>query len=250
MLTPRVDEASLQLINFAAIIEMAMRLITYIVFFLISASIMGQENLKTSVIGDTIGYLRQIRENPNNELIDLEDFVPGLNLDIRFAAKDNVTGEQLYSNSKAFARRPVAVSLSIIQEALNRRGLGLIIYDAYRPYADAKKLANRMKNSESDGFLENNIKHSRGASVDVSLISLTTGEEIQMPSGYCQNMEATQTDYSDLPDNVIANREILIQVMQQHGFRVSPKQWWHFDFMGWQAFDLMNLSFEELENVN
>lgn len=211
---------------------------------------MGQENLKTNVISDTIVYLRQIEENPNNELVDLESFVPGLNFDIHFATKDNVTGEQLYSIKKAFARRPVAVSLSIIQEALNRRGLGLLIFDAYRPYADAIKIGDRMKNSESDGFLENNIKHSRGGSVDVSLISLTTGEEIQMPSGYCQNMEATQTDYPDLPNNVIANREILIEVMQQHGFRVNPKQWWHFDFMGWQAFDLMNVSFEELENIN
>lgn len=238
------------MINFAAIIEMAMRLIIYIVFFLISVSIMGQENLKTNVIGDTIVYLRQIEENPNNELVDLENFVPGLNFDIHFATKDNVTDEQLYSIKKAFARRPVAVSLSIIQEALNRRGLGLLIFDAYRPYADAIKIGDRMKNSESDGFLENNIKHSRGGSVDVSLISLTTGEEIQMPSGYCQNIKVTHTDYPDLPDNVIANREILIEVMQQHGFRVSPKQWWHFDFMGWQAFDLMNVSFEELENIN
>lgn len=237
------------MINFAAIIEMAMRLITNLVFFLISVSIMGQENLKTNVISDTIVYLRQIEENPNNELVDLANFVSDLNFDIQFATKDNATGEQLYSIKKAFARRPVAVSLRIIQEALNRRGLGLLIFDAYRPYADAIKIGDLMKNSESDGFLENNIKHSRGGSVDVSLISLTTGEEIQMPSGYFQNMEATQTDYSDLPDNVIANREILVEVMQQHGFRVSPKQWWHYDFMGWQAFDLMNVSFEELENI-
>ena len=227
-----------------------MRLIVYSAFFLISAALSGQENTSVTAISDTATYLAQISENPNNELVDLEDFVPGLKLDFRFATKNNIADKPLYKGSKTFVRKPVAVSLGIVQEALNRRGLGLKIFEAYRPYTVAKILDEQTKNPKFKGLLEGNLKHSRGASVDVSLISLATGEEIQMPSGYCQSMDATRTDYPDLPANVLENREIIIQVMQQHGFRVSPNQWWHFDFMGWQAFEMMDLTFDELENIN
>ena len=233
---------------FAAIIEMVMRLIIYSFFFLISAGLQGQGKVNV-VISDTSAYLEQIEKNPNNEMLDLEDFVPGIMLDIRFATKNNIVGERLYTSPKAFVRKPMAVSLEIIQEALNRRGLGLIVFDTYRPYSVAEKINEQMNNPSEKTLLENSVKHCHGASVDVSLFSLATGKEVQMPSGYCQNMEATRPDYPDLPDNVLKNREILIQLMQQHGFRVSPNQWWHFDFMGWQAFNLMDLSFEELEKV-
>ena len=236
--------------NFAAFIEVTMRLIVYAILFLISSGLFGQEKKSVVVINDTSKYLEQVRENPNNELLDLEDFIPGLKLDIRFATINNIVGEKIYASPKAFVRKPMAVSLEIIQEALNRRGFGLVIYDAYRPFSIVEKIDEQMKNPADEALLENSVKHSRGASVDVSLFNLATGEEVQMPSGYCQKIEATNTNYQDLPDNVLENREILIQVMQQHGFRVNPNQWWHFDFMGWQAFELMDLSFEEIENMN
>ena len=236
--------------NFAAIIEMDMRLIVYTVFFLISSGLSGQEKMSVEVISDTAIYLEQVRENPNNEMLDFEGFVSGIQLDIRFATNNNIIGEKLYASPKAFVRKPMAVSLEIIQEALRRRGYGLIILDAYRPYSVAEKMTEKMKNHTDKSFFENSVKHSRGASVDVSLFSLATGKEIQMPSGYCQSSAASLSNYPDLPDNVLENREILIQVMQQHGFRVSPDQWWHFDFMGWQAFDKMDLTFEEIQNMN
>ena len=226
-----------------------MRLTFSIVFFLFTALLFGQEKPKVDVISDTLHYLEQINENPNTEMVNLENFVPGIKPDIRFATKNNPSGRNLYPSAEVFVRRPLAVSLNIIQETLNRRGLGLIIFDAYRPYSAAKRINIQMKDSKYERLFENSINHSRGASVDVSLIDLSTGEEIQMPSDYCQNNPAAKVSFKDLPDNVLENRNILIEVMQQHGFRVNPNQWWHFDFMGWQAFSLMDLSFEELENI-
>jgi D-alanyl-D-alanine dipeptidase len=244
-----LDEACPQMINFAPIIFQTMRLIVFTVSFLISTLLSGQEK-PVVVISDTLSYLEQIDKNPNTELVNLENFVPGLKSDIRFALKNNPTGETLYANTGVFVRRPLAVSLGIIQEALNRRGFGLLIFDAYRPYAVAKEMVAQTKNSNDEKLFENSLNHSRGASVDVSLISLSTGEEIQMPTDYCQNNPAAKADFQDLPDNVLENRNLLIELMQKHGFRVNPKQWWHFDFMGWQAFSLMDLSFEELEIIN
>lgn len=182
--------------------------------------------------------------------MDLEDFISGLKFDIRWAAVNNITGKKVYPSARAYVRRPVAVSLKIIQEALNRRDLGLKIFDAYRPYAMVENLVAQTKNTKYEWLFEHSSNHSRGASVDVSLINLSTGEELQMPCDYCQNNPAAKVNFEDLPVNVLENRNILIEVMQRHGFRVSANQWWHFDFMGWQAFSLMDLSFEELENLN
>ena len=79
-------------------------------------------------------YKESVKTNPNKELIDLEAFVPGLVLDIRYATTNNFTGEKIYNLAKAYARKPVAESLKRIQADLKQKGLGIKIFDAYRPY--------------------------------------------------------------------------------------------------------------------
>src|SRR3989337_1230347 len=79
-------------------------------------------------------YVASIKSNPDKELIDLEKFLPGIVLDIRYATTNNFTGEKIYSLSKAYARKPVAESLKKIQADLKAHGLGVKIFDAYRPY--------------------------------------------------------------------------------------------------------------------
>jgi len=76
---------------------------------------------------------------------------------------------------------------------------------------------------------------------------LDTGEEIQMPTSFDDFTEVAHPDYMDLPENVLENRNFLITTMQKHGFKVYPYEWWHFDFVGWQEFPLMDISFEQLE---
>ncbi len=210
-------------------------------FLLISYALSAQENRVTGVVADTLVYLEQVRNNPDAELVDLEDYVYGLQKDIRLATKNNPANKSLYCSEAVFVRRPVAVSLGFVQEALNRRGYGLIILDAYRPFGVAEEL--------SEFEASDNLKHCRGASVDVSLASLETGEEIQMPGGYGLASESAGIDFNQLPRDVLQNRDILIRTMHQHGFRVSPEHWWHFDFMGWQAFPLTGFTFEELKSI-
>ena len=72
--------------------------------------------------------------DPDMELVDLSTLFR-CSADIRYATENNFTGTQIYTSPKAFARRPVAEALLAIQEELSTRGLGLKIFDAYRPYA-------------------------------------------------------------------------------------------------------------------
>ncbi len=65
--------------------------------------------------------------------------MPEIKLDIRYATTNNFTGDKIYNSPKAFVRQPVAMSLRFIQESLNKKGLGLLIFDAYRPYSATVK---------------------------------------------------------------------------------------------------------------
>jgi D-alanyl-D-alanine dipeptidase len=83
--------------------------------------------------------------------------------------------------------------------------------------------------------------------VDVSLIDLKTGKEVEMPTGY--DDFTIHASVADKPDSKRAadNRETLIRAMEQYGFRVMPSEWWHYDYENWQRYPLMDISLETLE---
>jgi len=198
------------------------------------------------IIRDTAIYNTQVSEHPENQLVEIIDFVPGIKLDIRYATKNNFTGEVIYNSPKAFARQPVAKALSIVQKSLRKQGLGLVVFDAYRPYSATVKFYEIYKDTNYVASPWSGSRHNRGAAVDVSLIDLNTGEELQMPTAFDDFTETAHPNYNNLPSNVIKNREILKTIMQNHGFRVYPYEWWHYDFIGWEVYDLMDIPFEDL----
>lgn len=224
------------------------------IFILLPLIFIGQNKVdydkNLNVIRDTGIYMEQVRINSANQMIDINDAVPGILLDIRYATSNNFTGEKIYSSPKAFVRQPVAKALAIVQNSLSSKGLGLVIYDAYRPYSATVKFYEVYKDTNFVASPWQGSRHNRGAAVDVSLIDLNTGEIIQMPTDFDSFTEAASPEYTNLPDNVIKNREILINEMQDHGFRVYPHEWWHFDFIGWEAYSLMDISFDQLDKID
>ena len=201
------------------------------------------------VISDTSVYHAQIKVSPANMLIEIIDVIPEIKLDIRYATTNNFTSEMVYNSPKAFVRQPVANALAIVQKSLKKYGLGLLVFDAYRPYSATVKFYEIYKDTNYVASPWQGSRHNRGAAVDVSLINIETGEELQMPTAFDDFTEAAHSDYNNLPDNVLKNREILINEMQNHGFKVYPTEWWHFDFIGWEVYDLMDIPFEELVMV-
>lgn len=228
-----------------------MRLIITVLSVLVFASSFAQEskvyNSNLYIINKVEDYNKTIEKNPNNELIDLEEFIPGIILDIRYATENNFMGTKVYKQAKAYVRWPVAQSLKFINEELIKRNFALKIYDAYRPYSATVLFYEVYKDTTYVASPWSGSRHNRGAAVDVSIVDLATGEEIQMPTAFDDFTVVAHPDHLDLPENVITNRQLLITIMQQHGFRVYHSEWWHFDFMGWEGFPIMDLSFEELK---
>jgi D-alanyl-D-alanine dipeptidase len=67
-----------------------------------------------------------------------------------------------------------------------------------------------------------------------------------MPTAFDSFSVKAASDYKDLPPEVIKNRALLKAAMENHGFKELGNEWWHFDFLGWQKFELLDVPFEEL----
>jgi zinc D-Ala-D-Ala dipeptidase len=192
-------------------------------------------------------YSEMIKTDPNKTLVDLESFVPGLVLDIRYATTNNFTGEQIYNLAKAYARKPVAEALLKIQEELKPKGLGIKMFDAYRPYKATVKFYEVYKDTTYVASPYRGSRHNRGCALDLTIIDLKTGKELEMPTGYDSFKKEAWPRTPVADPTIRANRAMLIEVMEKHGFKVNGSEWWHFDFIGWKNYEVLDIDFEQLQ---
>jgi CubicO group peptidase (beta-lactamase class C family)/D-alanyl-D-alanine dipeptidase len=180
------------------------------------------------------------------DLVELTSLDPTIQLDIRYATRNNFLGEILYSQPRAFMQRPAAEALVRVQQRLKREGFGLLVHDAYRPWHvtkmfwDATPPAQRL-------FVANPQKgsrHNRGCAVDLTLYDLADGRAVTMPSGYDEFSPRAFPDYPGGASQQRWRRELLRRAMEAEGFSVNEFEWWHFDYRDWQKYPLMNVGFE------
>ncbi len=192
-------------------------------------------------------YKQSVKANADNELVNLANHIPGVVLDIRYATTNNFTGEQIYTIPRAYARKPVAEALKKIQADLKPKGLGLKIFDGYRPYSATVKFYEVYRDTTYVASPYKGSRHNRGCALDLTLIDLKTGQELEMPTGWDSFKKEAWPSTPVADPKIRANRKLLIDVMEQHGFKVNSSEWWHFDFVGWQKFAVMDIDFKELE---
>ncbi|QIL75556.1 M15 family metallopeptidase [Hymenobacter sp. HDW8] len=189
-------------------------------------------------------YHRQVRENADSELVDLAKFIPSITLDIRYATAANLLGRPLYQQPKAYLRRPAAAALRAVQAELNAVGVGLKIFDAYRPYSVSVAFYDHVRDETFAAPPWRGSRHNRGCSVDVTLVSLNTGQELSMPTDFDDMTPAAHADFSGVPTLALLNRAVLRAVMSRHCFEQYTGEWWHFDHKCWENHDLMDLEFQ------
>ena len=206
----------------------------------------AQNPFGLTIINNTTDYEQSIKTNPNNELIEIKKAIPSIVLDIRYATKNNFMKQVMYQQPKAFARKPVVQQLKVIQAELAKKGYGLKIFDAYRPYAITIAFYEKASDKNFVANPAKGSKHNRGCAVDLTIIELKTGKEVPMPTAYDSFEPAAAPHFNELPAEIIKNRDFLIATMHAHGFKVIYNEWWHFDFNGWQNYDLMDIPFQKL----
>lgn len=191
-------------------------------------------------------YLTQVAEDPDTELVDMEEIIPGIALHIAYATENNFTGVPIYTSPKAFLCRPVAHALSAVQDSLQKLGLGLKILDAYRPYAGTLYFYEIYPHSTFVANPKTGSIHNRGTAVDLTLIRLDTGEELEMPTHFDSFSDTASHTFMDLPEQVLENRALLRGIMEFYGFHPYEPEWWHYNFTNARSYPLRDVSFEDL----
>ncbi|WP_139920243.1 M15 family metallopeptidase [Hymenobacter sp. DG01] len=199
-----------------------------------------------SLINSQEHYQQRIAQNREQELVDLRELIPDLVLDIRYATSRNLLGVALYPAAEAYLCRPVAEALVRVQAALAQRGLGLCVYDAYRPYSVSVRLYEHLQDENVAAPPWRGSRHNRGCSVDVGLVERATGRHVPLPTDFDELTPAAHIRFATLPTHILLNRTVLLAAMQAQGFINYPHEWWHFDFHRWAEFDLLDLPFAAL----
>ncbi len=223
-----------------------LRLITILSILALVNNTFAQDFAKILNISKTQAYYREVKSDPNKRLVEIKKYIPGIALDIRYATTNNFTHHQMYPQAKAFARLPVVLALQQVEVELAKKGLGLKIYDAYRPYSVTVKFYQLVSDTNFVADPRKGSKHNRGCAIDLSLIDLKTLKELDMPTGFDSFSKKAAAAYSDLPKNEITNRDLLKQVMEAHGFKQLKTEWWHFDFNGWKNYELLDVPFSQI----
>lgn len=228
------------------------KIIFIFLFLLIFSNLIYSQTIKPNkyglkVVDDINLYNKLVQQDSTKKLVDLEKYIPGIKLDIRYATNNNFTKKILYKEAKAFLRLPAANALKKIQSELKKKNLELKIYDAYRPYSITEILWENVKDARYASDPRKGSRHNRGCAVDLTIIDSKTGKEIPMPTEYDNFTVKAHHSYMNLPKEVIKNRKILRDVMEKYGFKIITSEWWHYDFIGWSKYELLNIPFEELE---
>lgn len=178
-------------------------------------------------------------------LINIHSVNPRILLDIKYATHDNFVGCAVYTHSLAFAVQEVAHKLDQAQLLLEELGLGLKIWDAYRPLPVQHILWDKVPDPRYVADPKKGSVHNRGAAVDVTLVD-SSGVELVMPTGFDDFTERAHLDFADLSDEILHNRELLVATMTSVGFKPFATEWWHYDDLNAEEYPLCSSSFEEL----
>lgn len=174
----------------------------------------------------------------DDDFVEVQQLEPSIQVELAYATEDNFCKVQLYPVARCFARRKVAEALIAAHKSLAQYGLGIKVWDIYRPHSVQYRMWEKAPFPGYVGDPKVGSKHNRGTATDVTLYDLQTGQELEMPTPFDEFSKRAAADYPNLPAQVLANRRILQEAMHAQGFETIPTEWWHFDYRDWAKFPL------------
>ena len=195
----------------------------------------------------TADYKRKVTMDPSGFLL-LADYIPGIVQEIRYYSTYNFIGDRIdgYEEPCAILTKEAARALKSVANEMNVQGYRLKIFDAYRPAGAVRHfvmwgledLDLRMKpyfypdlekqELFAKGYIASMSSHSRGSTVDLTLLDMKTGKEVDMGSPFDLFSEISHPDYRAITEEQYANRMMLQKVMVRNGFVPIDCEWWHF----------------------
>ena len=192
-------------------------------------------------------YKREVTMDPSGFVL-LSDYVPGIIQEIRYYSTYNFIGDRIdgYEEPCALLTAEAARALKAVSNEMLVQGYRLKVFDAYRPACAVKHFVLwgiedqdvRMKpyfypDLEkqalfAEGYIAKLSSHSRGSTVDLTLLDMKTGKEVDMGSPFDLFSPVSHPDYRGVTEEQYANRMNLQRVMVRNGFKPIDCEWWHF----------------------
>ncbi len=168
-------------------------------------------------------------------LVELQSLDPTISVDLRYRGANNFTGAKLpgYEANHAFLHRDAARALATVQRALRSDGLGLLVYDAYRPVRATEAMVawTQRVHRESlvrDGYISDRSRHNLGVAIDLTLIELASNRALQMGTSF--DTFSSDAHTANATGLAAINRARLVEAMARAGFKNYDQEWWHFSF--------------------
>ncbi|WP_452218911.1 M15 family metallopeptidase [Lacinutrix undariae] len=212
-----------------------------------------------------IGFSFTIQEKQQlpEGFVSVKSLIPDLDVNLRYFSSHNFVGDTItgYKANRLILTEATAQALKLVQNDLQQQNLCLKVYDGYRPQRAvnhfitwAKDLNDTIHKAEfypnvnkrhlfRDGYIASRSGHSRGSTVDLTIIDGITGEPLDMGSPYDFFGEPSWVNYGEITETQKANRLLLKEIMLKHNFRNYSKEWWHFT-LRWEAFPKTYFDFE------
>ena len=179
---------------------------------------------------------------------EVKKLIPDLEIDLRYATSNNFIGQKIegYLVQKAILSTAAATALVGVQNALQPLGLGLKLFDGYRPQRAVNQFVHwvntphdtlmkaqfypQIPKSElfKQQYIASRSGHSRGSTVDITIIDFNTCQELDMGGLFDFFGDVSNLNYNHLTKTQKKNRALLQHLMTQHGFRSYAQEWWHF----------------------
>jgi zinc D-Ala-D-Ala dipeptidase len=168
-------------------------------------------------------------------LVDVRSVDSTIQVDLRYATANNFTGAPLpgYDATRALLRRQAAAALGRVQARLRSKGLGLRVFDAYRPVRASLAMVDWAERTGHRALLESGTiaqrsRHNLGVAVDLTMVDLMTGTDVPMGTTFDNFTAAANT--ANATGEALRYREILVQTMESEGFSPYDQAWWHFNY--------------------
>jgi D-alanyl-D-alanine dipeptidase len=182
--------------------------------------------------------------------VDVKEIIPTVHLDIRYYTTRNFVGSRIdgYDAPKCFLTNEAAVALRNVQAELEHKRQSLKIFDCYRPQRAvdhfvrwAKDLGDQKmkaeyypsvdkKNLFRDGYIAAKSGHSRGSTIDLTIMDLNSNQELDMGTSFDFFDPLSHTMNSYISQSQLNNRMALKNIMESNGFKNLKEEWWHFTF--------------------
>src|SRR5664279_1100470 len=187
-------------------------------------------------------YKASLRNHPEKQMVSLSN-IPGIVLDLRYAGNDNFLHRNLYPENTrtTFLRKQAYEALDSVNQELAKRGIVLVIFDAYRPYSVTIDLWNSVKDERYAANPAKGSGHNRGISVDLTLADAKTHKLLPMPTGFDNFSDTAYQDFNKVDSKRITNRELLKHLMEKYGFIPLFSEWWHYSWPETGEFEVLDL---------